>query len=154
MSNFYYVKRTLPFQLEVTLSDISTLIPSPSSTILQGSSVFVVPFDPKIPLFAFLIPLGINIHRILTEDPLSPPSTRQSQENNLVLQNDEFCGLPDTTYENCEFDCNINLGNDEVYSDPTCLGDCVQYPACFQQLYKDYETAGTVGINANNLLVY
>ena len=118
--------------------NINTIIPPPPSSLLQGSSVFTVPFDPKIPLFTFLSLLGINTHRILTEESLSSPSTRQSQENNLKLMNDPMCGLT-AGGGGCELDCDGN-------SDPTCLRDCPQYPACFQQLYRDFETAGRVGI--------
>ena len=114
------------------------MTPPPPSSLLQGSSVFIVPFDPKIPLFTFLSLLGINTHRILTEESLSSPSTRQSQENNLKLMNDPMCGLP-AGGEGCALDC-------DGRSDPTCLKDCDQYPACFHQLYRDFETAGRVGI--------
>ena len=128
------------------MSDISRITPPPPSSLLQGSSVFIVPFDPKIPLFTFLSLLGINTHRILTEDSLSSPSTRQSQGNNLKLMNDPMCGLP-AGGGGCELDCDVHpYMTFPVYSDPTCLRDCPQYPACFQQLYRDFETAGRVGI--------
>ena len=54
-------------------------------SLLQGSSVFLVPFDPMIPLFVFLIQLGIDTFRILKEDSLSSPSTSQSQESHCVF---------------------------------------------------------------------
>ena len=138
----------------ITLSDISTITPSPPSSLLQGSSAFIVPFDPKIPLFTFLSLLGINTHRILTEDSLSSPSTRQSQEDNLILQNDPMCGLT-AGGEGCELDCDIHPDDSDIFSDPTCLRDCSRYPACFQQLYRDFETAGRVGIikQSMNILV-
>ena len=130
------------------MSDISTITPPPPSSLLQGSSVFIVPFDPKIPLFTFLSLLGINTHRILTEESLSSPSTRQSQENNLKLMNDPMCGLT-AGGGGCELDCDLHprdVGGARLFSDPTCLSDCGQYPACIQELYKDFETAGRVGI--------
>ena len=131
---------------EIALSDISTIIPTPRSPLLQ-SSVLLVPFDPKIPLITYLSLLGMNTFRILTEteDSLSSPSTRQSQENNLILQNDPMCGLT-AGGGGCELDCDIDPDAYAIYSDPTCLRDCPQYPACFQQLYRDFETAGRVGI--------
>ena len=63
--------------------------------------------------------------------------------------NDPMCGLP-AGGEGCELDCDIHPdwvfgGLYDLYSDPTCLGDCPHYPACFQELYKDYERAGRVG---------
>ena len=115
-----------------------------SSTLLADTGVsFLVPFDPKIPLFVLISLLGIHTHRIVSEDSLSSPSTRQSQSqgNDLVLQSDPLCGLT-AGGEACELDCDRHP-DESVYSDPTCLRDCGQYPACFQQLYKDYETAGT-----------
>ena len=124
---------------------ISTITPPPPSSLLQRSFVFIVPFDPNIPLFTFLSLLGINTHRILTEESLSSPSTRQSQENNLKLMNDPMCGLT-AGGEGCALDCDIHPDFSSPYSDPTCLRDCGQYPACFQQLYRDFETAGRVGI--------
>ena len=141
---FILLWRSLSIHWEITLSDISTITPPPPSSLLRGSSVFTVPFDPKIPLFTFLSLLGINTHRILTEESLSSPSTRQSQENNLKLMNDPMCGLP-AGGGGCELDCDIHPDTN-TYSDPTCLRDCPQYPACFHQLYRDFETAGRVGI--------
>ena len=110
--------------------------------------MFLVPFDPKIPAFTFLSLLGINTFRILTEtdDFLSSTSTPQSLENNLILQSDPLCGLT-AGGEACELDCDQqDEKRPRVYTDLTCLNDCGQYPQCFQQLYKDYETAGRVGI--------
>ena len=144
---FILLWRPYSIHWEITLSDISTFTPPPPSSLLQGSSVFIVPFDPKIPLFTFLSLLGINTHRILTEDFLSSPSTRQSQENNLVLKSDPMCGLP-AGGGGCDLDCDENqeTGFFEGFSDPTCLSDCSQYPDCFHQLYRDFVTAGRVGI--------
>ena len=114
-----------------------------TSTVLTHKKCFcffLVPFDPKIPAFTFLSLLGINTFRILTEkeDSVSSPSTRQSQGNNFILQSDPMCGLP-AGGGGCDLDC-------DGFSDPTCLRDCPQYPACFQQLYGDFETAGRVVI--------
>ena len=98
----------------------------------------------------YLFLSAINTHRILTEDPLSSSSTRQSQENKLILKHDPLCGLT-VGGKVCTLDCDVHpnslsLGSVNIYSDPTCLSDCGQYPACSQQLYKDFETAGRVGI--------
>ena len=143
---FILLWRSLSIHWEITLSDISTITPPPPSSLLQGSSFFLVPFDPKIPLFTFLSLLGINTHRILSEDSLSSPSTRQSQGNNLKLMNDPMCGLP-AGGGGCELDWDVHpYMTFPVYSDPTCLRDCPQYPACVYQLLRDFETAGRDGI--------
>ena len=99
-----------------------------------------MPFDPQIPIITFVIVLVINTFKILTETP----STSQSQENQFILQNDPLCGLP-AGGGGCELDCDLHPSL-RLFSDPTCLSDCGQYPECFQELYKDFEIAGRVGI--------
>ena len=106
--------------------------------------LFLVPFDPKIPLFAFLSLLTINTHRILTEDK-------------LVLQSDPLCGLP-AAGGGCELDCDLHPRYPLVYSDPNCLRDCrvgkeedqenvrTRQPQCLRQLYQEFEDKGRVVI--------
>ena len=62
--------------------------------------------------------------------------------------NDPMCGLTAGGMA-CELDCDIHPDSDDYdkwYSDPTCLSDCTQFPACFQKLSEDFVTAGRVGI--------
>ena len=60
--------------------------------------------------------------------------------------NDPMCGIT-AGGEACHLDCDFEgIASTGVYSPLTCLSDCSQYPECFQKLYKDFETAGRVGI--------
>ena len=111
-------------------------------------TLFLVPFDPRIPAFAFISILVINTFRILTqEDSLSPISSREIQRNRFSLQSDPLCGLvPLNAGGDCELDCVLHPRFSMVYYDPTCLRDCDQYPKCFHELYKDFRRQGRVGI--------
>ena len=80
------------------------------------------------------------------------PTTRQSQQEKFILENDAQCGLsPEGRGTNCELDCQ-RIGS--LYKDPECLRDC-DIPRCLQLLMEDHIThngvcAGSVGHTENN----
>ena len=130
--------------------------------------VFLVPFDPQIPIFTFFSLLATNSYRIFTEDNnrLTEENNRLTEENRnrLTLQSDPLCGIPPTG-GGCELDCDIAKNFPLVYSDPTCLSDCVvgeveeeeeeeeirnvhedEEEECFRHLFKDFKDAGRIGM--------
>ena len=79
----------------------------------------------------------------------------------MTLQSDPLCGLPPAG-GGCELDCDIDKNFPLVYSDPTCLSDCLvgeveeedeirnvdegEEEECFRHLYQDFEDAGRIGM--------
>ena len=105
----------------------------------------------KIPLTAFTAALSANL-MIGNYKPLISPSsssssyTRDSQRM-FTLKNDPQCGLTAGGRTDCTWDCDVISDSINIYRDPTCLFDCVNYPICVQQLFEDYKDEGRVGRN-------
>ena len=118
-----------------------------TSTLLTLTRLFcfIVPFDPKIPLFTFLSLLGINTYRYYSEkkyslqnDPMCAAGGEacQSQGTKVQLTDDLQCGELGGP-QDCTLDCEIRSTNENFYFYATCLEDCAEFPACFKSLMDE-----------------
>ena len=70
----------------------------------------------------------------------------------FTLKNDPQCGRT-AGGTGCALDCDRIDGRD-IYTDPACLFDCVNYPKCVQQLFEHYRVEGRIGRNEKKENLY